>query len=126
MLVQNIPYYTDDTDVMPEVFPVNSDTNAELNLISTIGVVTIKEGAHVTDEYKLKEALFAIVKLEEGYYIVVEHRTDEYGVGESMEEAQQDLFNSLVDYLHSLEKREERLGDRELHNLQILRNILTK
>ncbi len=123
MLVQNIPYYT---DVMPEVFPVNSGTVTKFNLISTIGVLTVKEGAHVTDEYKLKETLFAEVKLEDGNYIVVEHRTDEYGVGESMEEAQQDLFNSLVDYLHSLEKREDRLGDREHKNLQVLRDILTK
>ena len=123
MPVQNIAYYT---DVLPEGFPVNSGTNAELDLISTIGMLTVKEDARITDEYKLKETLIAIVKLEDENYVVVENRTDEYGVGESMEEAQQDLFNSLVDYLHSLEKREERLGDRERHNLQVLRNILTK
>ena len=122
MPVQNIPYYT---DVMPEGFPVNSPVT-QLNLISTIGVLTVKEGARITDEYKLKETLIAIVKLEDENYIVAENRTDEYGVGESMEEAQQDLFNSLVDYLHSLEKREERLGDRECHSLQVLRSILTK
>ena len=122
MPVQNITYYT---DVLPGGFPVNSPIN-QLNLISTIGVLTVKEGARITDEYKLKETLIAIVKLEDENYIVAENRTDEYGVGESMEEAQQDLFNSLVDYLHSLEKREERLGDRERDNLQVLRNILTK
>ena len=123
MPVKNIDYYT---GVLPEGFPVNSGTNAELNLISTIGVLTVGEGTRITDEYKLKETLIAIVKLEDENYVVVENRTDEYGVGESLEEAQQDLFNSLVDYLHSLEKREGRLGDRERHNLQVLRNILTK
>ena len=123
MPVQNIVYYT---DVLPEGFPVNSGTNVELKLISTIGVLTVKEGARINDEYKLKETIIAIVKLEDENYVVVENRTDEYGVGESSEEAQQDLFNSLVDYLHSLEKREERLGDKERHNLQVLRNILTK
>jgi len=123
MPVQNIAYYT---DVLPEGFPVNNGTNAELNLISTIGVLTVGEGAQIDDEYKLKETLIAIVKLEDGNYVVVENRTDEYGIGESMEEAQQDLFNSLVDYLHSLEKREKILGDREQYNLQVLRNILIK
>jgi len=123
MPVQNIPYYT---DVMPEGFPVNSGTVTQLNLISTIGVLTVKEGAHVTDEYKLKETLIAIVKLEDENYVVVENRTDEYGMGDSLEEAQQDLLNSLVDYLSSLEKREKRLGDRERQNLQVLRDILVK
>jgi len=123
MPVQNIVYYT---DVLPEGFPVNSGKKPELNLISTIGMLTVKEDERITDEYKLKETLVAEVKLEEENYVVVEYRTDEYGVGESMEEAQQDLFNSLVDYLHSLERREEKLGDREHHNLQVLRSILTK
>jgi len=123
MAVQNIVYYT---DVLPDGFPVNNGTSAQLNLISTIGVLTVGEGACITDEYKLKETLTAEVRLEDENYIVVEYRTDEYGIGESMEEAQQDLFNSLVDYLHSLEKREGRLGDRERRNLQVLRNILIK
>lgn len=123
MPVHNITYYT---DVLPEGFPINSGTNAELELISTIGVLTVGEGASITDEYKLKETLIAIVKLEDGNYIIVENRTDEYGIGESKEEAQQDLFNSLIDYLRSLEKREEKLGDKERHHLQVLRNILTK
>ena len=123
MPIQNIVY---STEVLPEGFPVNSGTNAELNLISTIVVLTVGKGAHITDEYKLKETLIAEVKLEDENYVVVEYRTDEYGVGESMEEARQDFLNSLVDYLHSLEKREERLGDRERHSLQVLRDILSK
>jgi hypothetical protein len=123
MLVQNIAYYT---DVLPEGFPINSGTNSELSLISTIGMLTVKEGERITDEYKLKETLIAIVKLEDENYVVVENRTDEYGIGESLEEAQQDLFNSLVDYFSSIEKRERKLGDRERHNLQILREILVK
>ncbi len=123
MPVQNIVYYT---DTLPEAFPTNSGTSGQLNLISTIGVMTVKEDEHITDEYKLRETIIAIVKLEDENYVIVENRTDEYGVGQSMEEAQQDLFNSLVEYLHSLEKREDRLGDRERQNLQALRDILVK
>ena len=123
MPVQNIVYYT---DVLPEGFPTNNGINTELNLVSTIGVLTVGDGACITDEYKLKETLYALVKLEDENYVVVENRIDEYGIGESMEEARQDLFDSLVEYLHSLEKREARLGDRERHNLQVLRNIITR
>ena len=123
MPIENIVYYT---DALPEGFPEKNGTSIKLNLISTIGVLTVREGASITDEYKLKEALIAEVRMEEESYVVVEYRTDEYGVGESMEKAQQDLFDSLVDYLHSLEKREGKLGDREHHNLQVLRSILTK
>lgn len=123
MPVHNITYYT---DVLPEGFPVNGGTSAQLNLISTIGMLTVGEGARITDEYKLKEMLIAEVKLEDENYVIVDYRTNEYGVGASMEEAQQDLLNSLVDYLHSLEKREEKLGDREQYNLQVLRDTLTK
>jgi len=112
------------TSFSPESNPVNVGTS--IRLISTIGMLTIGEGTLVTDEYKLKEALTAEVKVEDGQYIVVEYRTDEYGIGGSRKEAQQDLLHSLVDYLTSLERREDRLGNRELVNLQTLRNMLVK
>lgn len=123
MAVQNIVY---NTDCLPSGYPINGGTNVQLGLISTIGMLTVGKGARITDEYKLKEYLTAEVKIEDEKYVVVEYSVDEYGIGESLEEAQQDLFNSLVDYLGSLEKREKRLGDRERHNLQVLRDILVK
>ncbi len=123
MAVQNIVY---ETRSLPVGTSMHGGTNVKLNLISTIGMLTIGKGAHITDEYNLKESLVAEVKLEEDKYVVVEYMVDEYGIGESLEEAQNDLFNSLADYLNSLEKREARLGDRERQNLQVLRNMLTK
>ena len=126
MAVQNIVYYT---DYLPSSYPINGGINVknvQIGLISTIGMLTVGKGAYINDEYKLKEYLTAEVKIEDGKYVVVEYAVDEYGIGESLEEAQQDLLNSLVEYLGSLEKREERLGDRERQNLKILRDVLVK
>ena len=123
MLVENIVYYT---DVLPDGFPINNGTGNQSKLISTIGMLTVGKDVRISDEYKLKESLVAEVRLENENYVVVEYRTDEYGVGESIEEAQQDLLYSLVDYLHSLEKRENILGDKERSSLQVIRDILIK
>lgn len=123
MFVENTVY---NTDCLPSGYPVNGGTTTQFNLISTIGMLTVGKMARINDEYLLKEPLTAEVKWEDGKYVVVEYRVDEYGIGESLEEAQQDLLNSMVDYLSSLEKREKRLGDREHQNLQVLRDILVK
>jgi hypothetical protein len=123
MAVQNTVYYT---DYLPSGYPVNGGTYTQFNLISTIGMLTVGKMARINDEYSLQEPLTAEVKWEDGKYVVVEYRVDEYGIGETLKEAQEDLLNSLVDYLSSLEKREKRLGDRERQNLQILRDILVK
>ena len=98
----------------------------QMELVSTIGMLTVPPGARVNEEYTLQTGLTAVVKVENGQYVVVEYQIDEYGVGESLQEAQQDLFSSLIDYLKSLEKRENRLGDKERRNLSSLRNMLVK
>jgi len=98
----------------------------QMELVSTIGMLTVPPGARVNEEYTLQTGLTAEVKVENGQYVVVEYQIDEYGVGESLQEAQQDLFSSLIDYLKSLEKRENRLGDKERRNLSSLRNMLVK
>jgi hypothetical protein len=123
MTLQNIVYYT---DYLPLGHLLHGGTNTQLNLISTIGMLTVGKGVLIGDQYSLKEPLTAEVKWEDDKYVAVEYRVDEYGIGQSLEEAQQDLLNSLVDYLNSLEKREKKLGDRESNNLKVLREILVK
>ena len=48
----------------------------------------------------------------------------EFGVGESFEEAVDDLLTSLSDYLQFLQAREERLGPGEQKDLDILRHLI--
>lgn len=113
-----------DTKVLPEGSTDNKETQIEST--STIGMLTVRKGTVITDRYMLQMDLTAVVKIENDKYVVVDHHIDEYGIGSSLQEAEQDLFDSLVDYLVSLERRESRLADKELHNLQLLRTMLTR
>lgn len=107
--------------------PILYDTCVSpFQLTGTVGVVRFSKNAIVGERYMLQTDLTAEVKMENDKYVVVDYQLDEYGIGNSLQEAQEDLLDSLVDYMMSLEKREDRLADRELHNLQILRNLLTK
>lgn len=115
---------TYDTTGSPESFPELKGTEIEIKLVSTIGMLTIPNERVIKGNYILQRDLVAEVKFEGDKYVVVDYQVDEYGIGDSWQEAEQDLLDSLVDYLTSLEKRENRLGDRERHYLQALRNIL--
>jgi len=111
-----------DTKWSPESFPELEQT--EVQLVSTIGVLTIPNERVIKGNYILRRDLFAEVKFESGKYLAVDYQVDEYGIGDSLQEAEKDLLDSLVDYFTSLEKRENRLSDREHNYLQALRNIL--
>jgi len=113
-----------DTNGSPDSFPELRRT--ETQLISTIGILTIPRERVIKRNYILQADLVAEVRFETDKYVVVDYQVDEYGISDSWQEAEQDLLDSLVDYLTSLEKRENRLGDRELHNLQLLRNMLAR
>jgi len=113
-----------DTKWSPELFPELRQT--ETQLTSTIGMLTVPADTRVSKHYILQAGLIAEVKVEDDKYVVIDYQVNEYGIGDSLQEAQQDLLDSLVDYLTSLERREKRLGENEKHNLQVLRSILTK
>ena len=115
---------TYDTTGSPESFPELKQTEMEIKLVSMIGMLTIPNERVIKGNYILQRDLVAVVKFEGDKYVVVDYQVDEYGIGDSWQEAEQDLLDSLVDYLTSLEKRENRLGDRERHYLQALRDIL--
>ena len=50
----------------------------------------------------------------------------EYGIGETFEEAIEDLLTSLSDYYESLEAREDRLAEAETENLAKLRQLIRR
>jgi len=105
---------------------IDEEKRSPVQLIGTVGMWTLKRNEGISEHYILQTDLTAEVRIENDKYVVVEYQLDEYGIGDSLQEAQEDLLNSLVDYLESLEKRERRLADRELHNLQLLRNMLAR
>lgn len=115
---------TYDTIESPQ--PFIEEKKTQFGLTSTIGMLTIPRERLVKRNYILQANLVAEVRLETNKYVVVDYQIDEYGIGDSREEAEQDLLDSLVDYLASLERREKRLGEKESQNLQILRSILKR
>ena len=50
----------------------------------------------------------------------------EYGIGETFEEAIEDLLTSLSDYYESLEAREDRLAESEANDLAKLRQVIRR
>ena len=62
----------------------------------------------------------------EGVVIVACMDLQEFGTGESLEIAIQDLLTSLSDYFESLESRQEKLGTSAIEDLGTLRRLLRK
>ena len=60
----------------------------------------------------------------EGAVIVTCLDLQEYGIGDSLEIAIEDLLTSLSDYFQSLESREEKLGPSAIEDLRTLRRLL--
>ena len=117
--------YTDyETGGSPQGFAEEKGTPTPLT--STVGMLTVPKDAVISNDYKLNVDLVAVVKVEDNKFLVIDYQIDEYGIGDSLQEAQQDLFDSLIDYFMSLERRDNRLGDRERLNLQALRNLLAR
>ena len=56
--------------------------------------------------------------------IVTSLDLQEYGIGDSLEIAIEDLLTSLSDYFQSLESREEKLGSSATEDLRTLRRLL--
>ena len=50
----------------------------------------------------------------------------EYGIGETFDEAIEDLLTSLSDYYESLEAREDRLAESEANDLAELRQLIRR
>lgn len=113
-------------DTVASPIPSGERKETQVQLISTIGMLRLPKDTVISSDYKLQNDLTAEVKIENGKYVILDYQVDEYGIGDTPEEAQQDLLDSLVDYLTSLEKREHRLADRELHKLRLLRNMLAR
>lgn len=110
----------------PQPFSEENGSRSPTELTSAIGVLIVPKGLVIGDMFALQVDLVAEVRFENDKYVAIDYAVDEYGIGDSLELAKQDLLGSLVDYLASLERRENRLAHRERHVLQVLRNILAR
>lgn len=86
----------------------------------TISAETMIKGT----TWKTVKDLAVEVKKEDGKAFAILNNIDEYGIGDSIETAIEDLLISLVDYLMSLEKRSDKLGTNDQSALMSLRGMI--
>ena len=90
-----------------------------------VSVVTIKPGTPAgSGPWKTSRHSVAELRREGSKIIAVHYDIDEYGIGETSEEALADLLTSLAEYRASLEKRKGELAPKELNELQRLNELL--
>ena len=118
------PQIVYETTSSSNAIPVHTGGSSPVELINTIRMLVIGKGRNLSNKLQLQAELIADVKLEDNNYIVVDYRTDEYGIGETLELALQDLLESLVGYYLSLKKRKSHLAEHEKNNLILLNELL--
>lgn len=57
-------------------------------------------------------------------FLATDHLVDRWGSGDTPEEALEELFVALVDYLQDLEEHAGRLSTRLQHHMRILKDVL--
>ena len=111
---------------MTEPFDVHSDSSAIA--ISSEGACLIPAKRSWGDPaWELLNELPVEVHDSEPETLVATCKTvQEYGVGETFEEAIEDLLTSLSDYYESLEARENRLAEAEANDMAKLRQLIRR
>ena len=118
---------TSRTDKLPVyLVPASqSETKSTGNPISGKGAYFIPAGHSWDTCWELAYDLPVEVNTSpEEAVIVTSLGLQEYGIGDSLEIAIEDLLTSLSDYLQSLESREEKLESSATEDLRTLRRLL--
>lgn len=90
-----------------------------------LGIQVILRGTSLKDSpWRLASDLVVEVKMTGSAIVAIHHGVDEYGIGDTVDAAIEDLLTSLADYRLSLEKREDRLADKPRRDLDTLRKLL--
>lgn len=92
-----------------------------------VGVRTIPKGTLIGGgPWKIRLDSVAELRREGSSIVAIHYDVDEYGIGETAEEALADLLTSLVDYRAFLERRGKRLAAKEQSDLARLRMLLER
>lgn len=92
-----------------------------------VGIATIPKGTLIGGgPWKIRLDSVAELRREGSSIVAIHYNVDEYGIGETAEEALLDLLTSLVDYRAFLEKRGKRLAAKEQSDLAQLRTLLER
>ena len=99
--------------------------------VKTIGFCTLNAGRCIEGtQWRLKVVIEVSLTIEgtiSGTDVIARiHQVDEYGIGQTMEEAVTDLLSSMVEYYELLMSRESKLGDVAQRDLQALSELLER
>lgn len=95
--------------------------------VEALSLVVCISGWEIAPGYKLNDALLMQLRFTpSGVFAVTYLDAEEYGWGTTSEEAVSDLLSSLVEYLASLEERQERLAQSGREDLDKLRRLIAR
>ena len=95
------------------------------NPTSSVALYVIPTHYSWDDSWELKRDVFVEIQSYHGEVVAITYLTvQEYGVGNSFEDAILDLVTSLQDYYMSLMAREKSLGPPGVKDLETLRSLI--
>ena len=90
-----------------------------------LGLIVIPAGWEFSRGYRLRSVLLVqLLTSEEGVLATTYLETEEYGWGNTGNEAITDLMSSLVEYIESLESRREKLSEKSMLDLTKLHQLI--
>lgn len=119
-LIVNLPYSTS-----PAAYVyVHSGDNVSLSLADeALTLVVLLEGWEYGGRYLGSVLLAQLRTSRDGVLASTYLEAEEYGWGHTEEEAIADLMTSLVEYMESLEAREDQLAESTVGDLERLRQL---
>jgi len=88
------------------------------------GMGVITPGGILAGTWKIERYLIVELKQEGNKAIAIAHDIDEYGIGDTVQDAMSDLLTSMVDCRLSLEKRADKIAEEELRTLKLLKETI--
>jgi len=109
-------------------FPPSVASNTGTGFLSVVeeatGLIVMAGGFKVENYPPLREVLLAQLKVSRAGVLAITYLdTEEYGSGQTEDQAVADLISSLAEYKDSLEQREDRLSEEAMADLSKLRRL---
>lgn len=116
------------TNPVVSIFPHSSDTTEAISLeIESLSLIVLPRGWEFKAGRRLNSILLVQVRASRNGVLAITYlEAEEYGWGMSEHEAVMDLMSSLVEYMESLESRQDRLAEPALADLRKLQQLFLR
>lgn len=119
-----VPSFSSVADVSITYPTFHMDTGAISLGAESLSLVVLCAGWQASSTHHLKSVLLVQLRTSESGVLAITYLdTEEYGWGHTEEEAILDLVTSLVEYMESLEAREDQLAEPTVGDLERLRQL---